>query len=96
MRHKGQHWSWQANLDLLGDSLHTVGGWTPIEGAYDGPVLWVGGGRSPYLQPEHVEPMKQLFPRVIQLTLKNAAHWVHADDPEAFVSVVRHFLTNDR
>lgn len=92
LRHKGAHWSWLANLDLLGDSLHAVGGWPPITGSYPGPVLWVNGGRSPYVQPEHLEPMRELFPRVLQVTLKKAGHWVHADDPEGFVAVVRHLL----
>lgn len=92
LRRRGQSWSWQANLDLLGDSLHAVGGWPAMEGRYDGPVLWVAGGRSPYVQPEHLEPMRQLFPRVLQVTLKNAGHWVHADDPDGFVAVVRHLL----
>lgn len=94
LRHKGAHWSWQANLDLLGDSLHTVGGWPAIDATFDGPVLWVNGGRSPYVLPEHLEPMRRLFPRVLQLTLKRAGHWVHSDDPDGFVTVVRHFLTD--
>lgn len=96
LRRKGAHWSWQANLDLLGDSLHAVGGWPPIEGTFDGPVLWVNGGRSPYVLPEHLEPMRRLFPRVLQLTLKRAGHWVHSDDPDGFVTVARHFLTDGR
>ena len=92
LRHKGEHWSWAANLDLLGDSLHEVGGWFAIHSVYDGPVVWVNGGRSPYVQPEHVEPMRALFPRVRQVTLKRAGHWVHADDPAAFTQVCRLFL----
>jgi pimeloyl-ACP methyl ester carboxylesterase len=92
LRHKGEHWSWAANLDLLGDSLNEVGGWFPIHTTYDGPVVWVNGGRSPYVQPEHVAPMRALFPRVRQVTLKRAGHWVHADDPAAFTQVCRLFL----
>lgn len=93
LRRRGESWSWQANLDLLADSLHAVGGWPSMEGSYDGPVLWVAGGRSPYVQPEHMEPMRRLFPRVLQVTLKRAGHWVHADDPDGFVAVVRHLLS---
>lgn len=95
LRHKGQHWSWAANLDLLGDSLHDIGGWPTIEATFDGPTLWVGGGRSPYIRPEHLDPMRALFPRVLQVTLKRAGHWVHADDPEAFVAVCERFLTDE-
>ncbi|HJE50984.1 MAG TPA: alpha/beta fold hydrolase [Tessaracoccus flavescens] len=92
LRLAGEHWFWLANLDLLGDSLHKIGGWDPIDGTYDGPVLWVNGGRSPYVQPEHLAPMRELFPRVLQVTLKRAGHWVHADDPEAFTAVADRFL----
>ena len=79
-------------ISLLVLMLLEVGGWFAIHSVYDGPVVWVNGGRSPYVQPEHVEPMRALFPRVRQVTLKRAGHWVHADDPSAFVQVCRLFL----
>lgn len=93
LHRKDDVWFWLANLDLLGDSLHAVGGWPAIDGSYDGPVLWIGGGRSPYIQPEHEAPMQELFPKVRQVTMKNAAHWVHADDPDTFTEILRLFLT---
>lgn len=86
-------WTWDANLDLLGDSLAKIGGWPPTDAIYEGPVWWVSGGRSPYVQPEHTAPMKALFPRVVSVRLKQAGHWVHADDPEAFITLCREFLT---
>lgn len=92
LRHKGHTWFWGANLDMLGDSLHEIGGWPPINSEYDGPVLWVGGGRSHYILPEHTGAMRELFPRVRQVTLKNAGHWVHADEPDAFVQLCRTFI----
>lgn len=95
LRRRGERWHWAANLDLLGDSLHQVGGWVPIEAVYPGPVFWVTGGRSPYVLPEHATAMRTLFPRMAQLTLKRAGHWVHADDPEAFLVVCRRFLTGE-
>lgn len=95
LRRRGAHWHWAANLDLLGDSLHQVGGWVPTDAVYPGPVFWVTGGRSPYVLPEHAAAMRELFPRVAQLTLKRAGHWVHADDPEAFLVVCRRFLTGE-
>lgn len=93
LHHKGEVWFWLPNLDLLGDSLHAVSGWPSLEGTFDAPVVWVAGGKSPYIQPEHSTPMRRLFPQVRQVTLKNAGHWVHADDPTGFTSVCRHFLT---
>lgn len=92
LRHKGSTWFWAANLDLLGDSLYEIGGWPALTSEYDGPVLWVAGARSPYIRPEHIEPMRELFPRMRMITLKRAGHWVHADEPEAFVTLCRAFF----
>jgi hydrolase, alpha/beta domain protein len=94
LRRLGGDWAWMANLDLLGDSLRIIGGWPRVDAVYDGPVWWVAGGRSPYVQPEHAEPMRRLFPRVIAITLKRAGHWLHADEPEAFVSICSEFLAS--
>ena len=92
LRRKGGEWGWTCNLDLLGDSLYTIGGWPPIEATYDGVVYWVAGGLSNYVLPEHREPMHQLFPKVISATIKTASHWVHADEPAIFIATVKHFL----
>ncbi|MGO1384222.1 MAG: alpha/beta fold hydrolase [Arachnia sp.] len=90
-RHNG-NWAWNANLDLLGDNLHIVAGWPAMEQSWDGPTWWVVGGRSDYVAPEDMTVMRELFPRVVSVTLKKAGHWVHADEPEAFTSILRKFL----
>lgn len=90
-RHDG-HWSWMPNLDLLGDNLHEIGGWKPITGTYEGPTLWIAGGQSDYVRPEHMAPMREYFPTTRQVTLKRAGHWVHSEDPDAFVATLRAFL----
>ena len=92
LRRLGGTWAWRMNLDLLGDSLHLIGGWPRCDLVYNGPVWWVTGGQSSYVVPEHVAPMKALFPRTVTITLKRAGHWVHADEPEAFVSLCSEFL----
>lgn len=92
LRRRHGDWIWTCNLDLLGDSLHVVGGWPHIEATFDKTVYWIAGGRSNYVLPEHDEPMRALFPKVISATLKNAGHWIHADQPKAFTATVAHFL----
>jgi esterase len=87
-------WRWQMNLALLGDRLPDLAGWPAGEqGTYDGPVLWLAGADSDYVQPGHTPVMRALFPRVRLVRVKNAGHWVHADQPEVFVAALRRFLT---
>jgi len=90
-------WRWRANLDLLRASLEVIGGFPdPAPGAsFDGPVLWVAGARSDYVRPEHGERMRALFGRTRQLTVKDAGHWVHSEQPEVFTQALRVFLASE-
>jgi pimeloyl-ACP methyl ester carboxylesterase len=88
----GAGWRWQMNLDLLGDRLPEIAGWPETTGRYDGPVLWLAGEGSDYVQPAVVPAMRALFPRVRLVRVKNAGHWVHADQPDVFVAALRRFL----
>lgn len=86
-------WHWQMNLQLLGDHLEVLGGW-PEQGdrEYDGPTLWVAGADSPYIRPDYAPVMRRLFPQVRLVKIKNAAHWVHSDQPGVFTAVLADFL----
>jgi pimeloyl-ACP methyl ester carboxylesterase len=90
----GPSWSWRLNLDLISKNLDALADWEEPADAepYPGPVLWIGGAKADYVQPEHSEPMKRLFPRARQVIIKDAGHWVHSETPEIFTSVLRHFL----
>ena len=86
-------WRWQMNLDLLGRELPLVAGWPDEEFApWQGPVLWVAGQQSTYISDVHRPAMKALFPQVRLVTIKNAGHWVHAEQPAAFVAVLKAFI----
>ena len=88
-------WHWQMNLHALARDLRThVADWPDTDDrTYPGPVLWVAGEHSDYIRPEAAPAMRALFPKVITVTIKGAGHWVHSEQPEAFVSTLRHFLT---
>lgn len=85
-------WQWRPNLDLLRNSLSEIGGFPEIGATNDGPVLWLAGGDSPYIKPEHTPAMRALFPSTVKATIKGAGHWVHSEQPEAFVNALRTFL----
>lgn len=95
LRRTEDGWHWQPNLALLGEHMAELAGWPGdrLEGAtYDGPVLWVGGARSDYISDAHAPEMDRLFPRNRRVLIKGAGHWVHSEQPEVFVEVLRRFL----
>lgn len=86
-------WRWQMNLDLLGAGLGALGDWPDLHTPpYEGPVLWVAGGDSDYITPAYAPAMRALFPRTTTVTVKNAGHWVHSEQPEIFLATLRRFL----
>jgi len=60
---------------------------------FDGPALFVGGGRSDYLRPEHEPAIRRLFPNARIARIPNAGHWLHAEQPQAFLDLVGPFLS---
>lgn len=98
LRRADGSWSWQMNLDLLAASMDNLGDWpdvtgrTDLPGKFEGPTLWVKGQHSDYILDEYAPAMRTLFPATRQVTIKNAGHWVHSEQPEVFRAVVRPFL----
>ena len=96
LRRGDDGWSWQPNLPVLDRDLAALGGW-PEEALadrapYDGPTLWVAGQRSAYVREEYAAAMERWFPRVRKVTIKDAGHWVHSEQPAVFTEVLRRFL----
>jgi len=100
LRRDGSAWRWQMNLDVLGRDLAEIGGWPEdrLDGVppYPGPVLWVAGQNSSYVQEDYAAAMDRWFPRNRRVTIKDAGHWVHSEEPEIFVEVLRRFLPEGR
>jgi pimeloyl-ACP methyl ester carboxylesterase len=96
LRRHDTGWSWQPNLAVLGRDLDALGGW-PEEALagtppYEGRTLWIAGQRSAYVRDEYAPTMDRWFPRNRRVTIKDAGHWVHAEQPRVFVEVLRRFL----
>ena len=85
--------SWRIGLQEIASGLPDIEDWPEASGTYEGPTLFVAGGRSDYIRPEHRAKIQALFPSARHITLRQAGHWVHADAPEAFLQVVETFLS---
>lgn len=84
---------WKLNLDALANAMPDIMDFPEVTGRYDGPTLFLSGGRSDYVRPEHRETIRSLFPKARFAKLPAAGHWLHADAPRDFEASLRHFLT---
>ena len=86
--------AWRIGLTEIIAALPVVEGWqAPADARYGGSTLFMAGAASDYIRPEHRPAIRALFPNARFVTLKNAGHWLHAENPSGFVAVVEAFLT---
>ncbi len=86
--------AWRIGLSEIVAAFAEIEGWdAPADARYMGPTLFVAGATSNYVQPEHRPIIRSSFPSARFVTLKNAGHWLHADNPSGFIAVVEAFLT---
>jgi len=85
--------AWRIGLAEIAAALPAIEGWEAPEGAiYRGPTLFVAGARSDYIRAENRAATRALFPIARFVTVKDAGHWVHADNFPGFVGVLTAFL----
>jgi esterase len=83
---------WRIGLAEIAGAMPDVEGWDPAAATYAGATLFVAGETSEYIRPQHRDLIRGLFPAARFVTLRHAGHWLHADNPAGFVSIVRTFL----
>ncbi|KEA65461.1 Esterase ybfF [Marinobacterium lacunae] len=85
--------AWKMNLESLHREYDHIAA-APSEGQYTGPVLFIKGGDSDYLLPEHAEAIKTRFPNASYKVIEGTGHWLHAEKPGAFTRLVERFLAH--
>jgi esterase len=82
---------WKMNLPVLIDQYKEMLDF-PSKGLFDGPTLFLKGEKSDYILPSDEPIIHQYFPKAKIVSIKNAGHWVHAENPVDFISETSIFL----
>lgn len=92
----GRSWDWRFNKAGILEALHlghTVNHWKEIEGLTM-PTLWLRGSRSTDLSRVAFEEVLARNQVITGAEIPDAGHWIHFEQPEAFIQVVKEFLTS--
>lgn len=84
---------WILNLDTLAAEMPKIMAFPDTDARWDGPVLFLSGGASDYVQQQHRDAIRALFPHGRFAKLPEAGHWLHAEKPREFEASLRAFLT---
>lgn len=82
---------WKMNLPVLSQAYNNILAEIVIRDI-DIPTLFVKGEKSDYILSEHEEIIDAIFESYEIVEIAEAGHWVHADAPEALLSLVQSFL----
>ena len=88
--------NWRFNLKTLSDKYTEFVSNAIKYGVYSGETLFIAGEKSNYILPQDEFQIKQQFPNASVVTIKNAGHWVQAENPTDFNEVVKDFLSEHR
>jgi len=82
------------NLESLTENNNEVGEALPSFTSFDKPVLFLKGDSSGYISTDDAPLIKGHFSKAEIVTIENASHWVHADNPSQFYEAVFNFITD--
>ena len=60
----------------------------------DFPLLFIKGERSPYIDTRDEVAIQHYFPKAQIVTIPKAGHWLHAEQPKAFLEAINNFLSS--
>lgn len=87
----GDSLTWRINLPALKTNYPSLTQAVCEHARYEKPSLFIRGERSDYVQDHDIAQIKTHFTQAQFVTLPTG-HWVHAEQPQAFIAGVEKFL----
>lgn len=80
------------NLEVFNKTMEQIGTALPENAIFNKPTLFLRGGNSNYILEQDFPTIKRHFPSAEIVTIKNAGHWLHAENPKDFYQATLSFL----
>lgn len=83
---------WLLNLDALDRNMQPIIGFPHMPGTFPTDTLFIRGGDSDYVDGTGETEIMRLFPNATIRTIDGAGHWLHADKPREFMTILSEYL----
>jgi len=93
-RNENNQFTWRFNVSSLYKNYTLIADFPAHEISVQTPTLFLKGADSNYINSSNYTDILRLFPNHELDEISDADHWLHADNPEAFVTSVLNFLQN--
>lgn len=91
-RNEENQFAWRYNVDDIYQSYDQIIGFEPAAHLFEGPVLFLKGSNSKYIQSKDWTLIQDYFPNASLHVIEGAGHWLHAEKPQEFIQSVSAFL----
>lgn len=96
-RNHDNAYSWKLNLKTLLNALPGLMGSVELDPLMQktfnaAPVLFIKGERSDYILDKYIPEIHRYFPDAQIISIPNAGHWIHAEQPELFIQTLIKFV----
>lgn len=86
------YFEWKCNLEALVLNYNALMEFPKMNKVFLGNTYFIKGENSNYINQDNYEACDKYFPNHKIVEIKNASHWVHADNPTDFIEVVNDIL----
>lgn len=93
-RKKEGGFAWKMNLPVLHETYAEIMGSLELEGQFEAPTLFIRGAKSQYVSDQDFVQLQQKFTDAKLVTIADAGHWIHAEQPKDFLKELTIFLNN--
>jgi len=92
-KEKGQL-AWRFNLEAIKNNIEMMGE-AVYDRMYENDAYFIHGANSSYLGEEDFSSIPTTFPKAQFITIPDAGHWVHADQPKLFLEALESCLNGE-
>ena|SRR5690554_3932774 len=83
---------WRINLPVITEKIENISQAIESDNTFEHPTLFITGANSRYVQDKDKADIAIYFPNSNIIKMKDAGHWIHAEQPEAVIRTVQAFL----
>lgn len=88
---KDKTFTWRFNLPVITKNIAGMGE-AVLDTRFEGKTLFIRGTNSNYITRDHISEIELIFPESRVVDIKGAGHWLHAEKPVEFQTIVTDFL----
>lgn len=92
-RNSHQEFEWKVNLSAVSKNYTNISSAISLDHIVDGEIYFVHGQLSDYVNHSDEDEIRCIFPQAKFIAVEGAGHWIHADQPQKLIEIIKNCFT---